>query len=331
LSESVQMYLVTIARLRQGDQPVPLSLLAEALAVSPVSVNEMCRKLQDQGLLIYTPYKGVVLTNKGETRACYILRRHRLWEVFLFDKLGIAFDQAHDIACQLEHATPNELADQLDLYLNYPPVNPLGEPIPRCDVQPPAAPTVALAALPPGRRGCVTRCDLEDEPRTFLTDQGVRPGAWLKVVAAGKNAVLIQVRGEHLSLTRALAEGIQVQVASPVGDAAGGIDQESPDGSRETVAGSVKLEESMNRGGGETAGKPVPLNSLKEGQRAIVVRMDAKGPVRRRMMDMGLLPGSEVVVRRKAPLGDPIEFTVKGYSLSLRRSEAGQIQVEPLG
>ena len=79
---------------------------------------------------------------------------------------------------------------------------------------------------------------------------------------------------------------------------------------------------------GETAVQHVPLNELRVGQRGIVVRVGSKGPVKRRMMDMGLVPGSEVSVRRVAPLGDPIEFTVKGYSLSLRKSEAQDIQVE---
>ena len=86
LSESMEMYLVTIARLRVDSQPVPLSQLAEMLSISPVSVNEMCRKLQDQGFAVYQPYKGVSLTPEGEQRTFYILRRHRLWEVFLVQK-----------------------------------------------------------------------------------------------------------------------------------------------------------------------------------------------------------------------------------------------------
>jgi ferrous iron transport protein A len=72
----------------------------------------------------------------------------------------------------------------------------------------------------------------------------------------------------------------------------------------------------------------MPLHKLSTGQRGVVVRVGGKGPARRRMMDMGLVPGSEVKVVRVAPLGDPIEFTVKGYSLSLRKSEAKAIEVE---
>jgi DtxR family Mn-dependent transcriptional regulator len=156
LTESMQMYLVTIARLRTDGQPVPLSQLADVLSISSVSVNEMCRKLQDHGLVNYRPYKGATLTQDGERRAFHILRRHRLWEVFLVDKLGFDYDQAHEIACQLEHATPNLLADRLDFFLEYPLVNPQGEPIPRGERAHPAralAPLVTLSAGAPSELG----------------------------------------------------------------------------------------------------------------------------------------------------------------------------------
>lgn len=328
LSESMQMYLVTIARLREDGQPVPLSLLAETLSISPVSVNEMCRKLQDQGLVIYRPYKGALLTDEGEERACSILRRHRLWEVFLVDRLGFHYDEAHDIACQLEHATPNQLADRLDLFLNYPPVNPQGDSIPRCNGQAPDLPTIPLAALPAGQRGRVAHCDLEGAPFSFLAEQGIRPGAWVEAVAAGGDSILVQVRGEHVSLTRHLAEAIQVQVAFAVGQPDARLHGERPNPIKEPTLIPIREEDSKMQSKEETAVRQVALHTLKVGQRGIVVRVGSKGPVKRRMMDMGLVPGSEVSVRRVAPLGDPIEFTVKGYSLSLRKSEAQEIDVE---
>jgi DtxR family Mn-dependent transcriptional regulator len=74
----MQMYLISVARLREGQAPVSLSRLAEALGISPVSANEMCHKLQEGGWLAYQPYKGVTLTPEGERRALYVMRRHRL-------------------------------------------------------------------------------------------------------------------------------------------------------------------------------------------------------------------------------------------------------------
>jgi DtxR family Mn-dependent transcriptional regulator len=224
----MQMYLVTIARLRDNNRPVPLPLLADTLAISPSSANEMCRKLQDQGLVVYLPYKGVWLTDEGEEHACHIMRRHRLWEVFAVDKLGFDYDEAHDVACQLEHASSNYLADRLDLFLDYPPVNPLGKLIPRGSVQLPDRPTVVLADLPAGQRGRVTRCDLESASRSFLAEQGIRPGVWLKAIATAEDSVLVRVGRKHVSLAQDLAEVVQVEVSLPSGEPSDGPLNQDP-------------------------------------------------------------------------------------------------------
>ncbi len=320
LTESMQMYLVTIVRLRDDGKPVPLSQLADALSISPVSVNEMCRKLQDQGLVNYRPYKGATLTPEGERRACYILRRHRLWEVFLVNKLGFDYEQAHQIACQLEHATPNLLADRLDIFLQYPSANPEGEPIPRADGALPARPLSTLAALSPGQQGHVVRCDAGDAACAFLDQQGVRPGALLTVVATGADSVLVQIGDAHVSLAQGLSEAIRLEM------------KERDKAVESTLPRPPSIitdkEDSEMQDKIETAVRQIPLHKLKAGQRGVVVRVGGKGPVKRRMMDMGLVPGTDVQVVRVAPLGDPIEFTVKGYSLSLRKSEAEAIQVE---
>ncbi|RLC59850.1 MAG: hypothetical protein DRI80_11935 [Chloroflexota bacterium] len=311
LSESVQMYLVTIARLQVDRRPVPLSQLAEALSISPVSVNEMCRKLQEQGLVVYRPYKGASLTPEGERRAYRILRRHRLWEVFLVEKLGFDYDQAHDAACRLEHATPNLLTDRLDAFLGHPTVNPRGEPIPRADGVLPARPLHPLAALSAGQRGHVVRCDVDKAARAFLDERGIRPGASLTVMATAEDSLLVQVGEAHVSLARALAEAVQME-----------MEETSPEAAALTPIRSDK------GAGMQNLPMRVSLHELKVGQRGIVVRVGGQGPVRRRMMDMGLVAGAEVKVVRVAPLGDPVEFEVKGYHLSLRRSEARNVIVE---
>ena len=314
LSESVQMYLITISRLRTDGRPVPLSQLAMALGISPASTNEMCRKLQEQGLALYRPYKGVSLTPEGERLAYRILRCHRLWEVFLVGKLGFEYDQAHEIACELEHATPDLLADQLDLFLGHPQVNPRGEPIPLADGRVAARPLVSLAALSTGQRGHVVRCDVEEETTlAFLSEHGVRPGAALAVMAATDDSLLVQLGNKTISLARALAEAVQVDT----GATATTPTQPIPEKEQEMQA--------------QTSIKQVSLDKLSPGQQGVVVRVGGKGPAKRRMMDMGLVPGSKVKVVRVAPLGDPIEFELKGYSLSLRKSEAREITVEVSG
>jgi DtxR family Mn-dependent transcriptional regulator len=312
------MYLVTIARLRVDNRPVPLSQLAQELSVSPVSVNEMCRKLQDHGLVIYQPYKGALLTSDGERRAHYIQRRHRLWEVFLVEKLGFDYTQAHEAACQLEHTTLDLVADRLDAFLEYPSVNPTGEPIPRTDGSLPARTLVPLAALSAGQQGHVVRCDVSDTARAFLDEQGIRPGASLRAVVTAEDSLLVQAGERHISLARALTEAVQVEPE-------GVKDKTAEYTPRQTT--SKKEEQEMEP---KTEGRiaQMPLHELNVGQRGVVVRVGGQGPARRRMMDMGLVPGTEVRVLRVAPLGDPVEFEVKGYSLSLRKSEASEIQVE---
>jgi DtxR family Mn-dependent transcriptional regulator len=212
LSESVQNYLVNIVRLRKAeDEPVPLSHLAEALSISPISVNDMCRKLQDQGLVIYRPYKGVYLTDEGQRHAYYIVRRHRLWEVFLVQKLGFAFEEAHLAACRLEHATSDPLADQLDAFLSYPTVNPQGLPIPRPEGVLPTCTISLLSELSAGQEAHILRCDVGEPALTALRERGLRPGATALVLLATERDQLLLVEGTHVSLARSLAEAILVE------------------------------------------------------------------------------------------------------------------------
>jgi DtxR family transcriptional regulator, Mn-dependent transcriptional regulator len=293
--------------------------------------------LQDHDLVIYLPYKGATLTPEGEQRACRILRLHRLWEVLLMEKLGFEYEEAHEIACQLEHATTNDLADRLDVFLGYPPVNPLGDPIPRCDRQPPPRPAILLTELPAGQRARVLSCDVEGAPRSFLEDKGLHPGAWLQMVALAEDGVLIQVERSFVSLAQSLALAIRVEAEGEAGKTSLGLNpgQNGPPGSAPTANDRSRASQAQGHeveaqvsGKKEGKVKQVTLDTLRVGERGVVVHVGSKGPVRRRMMDMGMVPGSEVRVRRVAPLGDPIEFEIKGYSLSLRKSEAKAIQVQ---
>jgi DtxR family Mn-dependent transcriptional regulator len=211
LSESVQMYLVTIARLREGNKPVPLSQVANALSVSPVSVNEMCRKLEDQGLLVYQPYKGASLTTEGERRAHYILRRHRLWEVFLVEKLGLDYQQAHEAACQLEHSTPDEVADRLETFLGNPSANPEGLAIPRANGRLPLRELTPLSEMAAGEHGHVVRVAVQNAGKAFLLGHGVSPGAPFTILAAGDEGMLLHIAGSSVSLSKDLAEAVTAE------------------------------------------------------------------------------------------------------------------------
>ena len=135
LSESEEMYLVTIARLVESGQsaPTPVAQLACELAIAPVSANQMIRKLEEVKLLYYTPYKGVELTEAGWQAALDILRHRRLWEVFLVEKLHYTPQEAEVLACRLEHNLPPEAAARLAAFLGHPTSSPQGHPIPNQD------------------------------------------------------------------------------------------------------------------------------------------------------------------------------------------------------
>ncbi len=210
LSDSKEMYLVTISRLSEPGQPVPLSQLARELSVTSVSVNEMCRKLQDQGYVVYQPYQGVWLTEPGEKLANNTLRRHRLWEVFLVDKLGFDYSNAHQIACQMEHIMTDLMMDKLDKYLDFPKQNPVGEPIPSGDLESHQSPPILLTKLPVGSRGRVLRFDVTESASAFLKDAGIQPGKEIALIGVGSNNLLIQVNQEHVSLSISLAQSILI-------------------------------------------------------------------------------------------------------------------------
>src|SRR6187549_2021697 len=132
LSKSTEMYLKAMVELGQGDK-VSVGRLAGRLGVSNVSANEMVHRMTDQGLVAHTPYKGVELTETGQTAACSVLRRQRLWECFLYEHLNIEWAKLYELACSLEHATAPEVTEALAVYLGDPKFCPRGNPIPTAD------------------------------------------------------------------------------------------------------------------------------------------------------------------------------------------------------
>lgn len=130
LSQSEENYLKAIFNLSQSDDRVSTNNIAEALNTKPSSVTDMMQKLSEKGLIDYVKYQGVCLTVEGRNRAISIIRNSRLWEVFLVEKLGYAWDEVHAIAEQLEHVHSDSLVDRLDAYLNFPTKDPHGDPIP---------------------------------------------------------------------------------------------------------------------------------------------------------------------------------------------------------
>ncbi len=125
-------YLKAIYKLSQDDSATTNAIAVE-LKTKAASVTDMLKKLADKKLITYVKYQGVSLTEKGRKVAVITVRKHRLWEVFLHEKLEFKWDEVHEIAEQLEHIQSDVLMDKLDAFLNFPTVDPHGDPIPRRD------------------------------------------------------------------------------------------------------------------------------------------------------------------------------------------------------
>lgn len=217
MSESEEMYLVSIARLKEdgAEGPVSLSRLAERLSVQPVSVNQMVRKLEEAQLVTYTPYKGVELTAEGEQRAARILRSRRLWEVFLVEKLNYLPQEADEIACRLEHVVPVETGERLSSLLGNPGESPLGKPIPVAPESAPRKEGRRLSQLHLDQDGVVIQVRAEEGVRAFLKAEGVCAGTRVTVLASGHSGdTLIRTcEGNTIHLSAELAEQIWVREA----------------------------------------------------------------------------------------------------------------------
>ena len=229
MSESLEMYLSTIIRLRNSrTEPVPLSVLADALSIVSVSANEMCRKLQGQGLVIYQPYKGVTLTKDGERRGRAVLRRRGVWIVFLTQKLGIEPERAREVADALEHGTPDDITDRLADFLGNPRVTPLGDSIPSGTTAFAYPMAVPLTAIATGHVGHVAELPLDAAIHDFLHKHGLQVGTPVTVLSisdSGERLLAMGDSGErirHLSVMHATAERVLVFPKDDMGEAAEG-------------------------------------------------------------------------------------------------------------
>ena len=212
-SESIEMYLVTIAMLGEeiGLAPIPLSRLADELSVKSVSANQMVRKLEKEELVIYLPYKGVELTKKGRERANNILRRRRLWEVFFVERLGFSPGEAEALACRMEHDTTLEVSERLANLLDKPIVSPKGKEIPASGKETQTSVSWRLSDLSVGQKGEITTFQMDDTTASFLQNEGLVPGIRVVVEAISSGgAILVEGDGKKISIRKEIANNIKI-------------------------------------------------------------------------------------------------------------------------
>ena len=165
-STSEENYIKAIFHLQQEDGTVTTNELANELKTKPASVTDMMKKLKIKKLLHYQPYQGFRLSNEGNKVALNIIRRHRLWEYFLAEKLKFNWDEVHSVAEHLEHVSSKKLIDKLDEFLGFPRVDPHGDPIPDMNGKIEMSKRISLTELSLNKTATV--CHVSDQSTEIL-------------------------------------------------------------------------------------------------------------------------------------------------------------------
>jgi DtxR family Mn-dependent transcriptional regulator len=299
-------YLETIYKLEEKTGFARTSELVDQLKVAPGSITNTVESLEKQGLITHEPYRGVKLTDLGRGIALSVIRRHRLFERLLTDVLHLDWSRAHEAACRLEHGATKEVTERIEETLGHPSSCPHGNPIPTESGGISEEKSQPLDCLEEGERGVVVK--ILDEGRDvleYLSHLKLMPGATVEVEekAQPDGSITVNVAGKSRVLNRALASMIRVK----------------PEVSDEPAR---------------------PLSELRDGMSGIVVstgigwrggrgRREVKfSGFERRLMDMGLTPGTRVTVVKSAPFRGPVEVLVRGSRLALGRGMAEKILVK---
>lgn len=208
-------YLKTIYHLSNSDLPVQTNAIAEKMRTKAASVTDMIKKLAEKELVSYTRYQGVNLTGTGRKTAVSIVRKHRLWEVFLVKKLNFKWDEVHEIAEQLEHINSAELIERLDEYLAFPKNDPHGDPIPDRDGNFDSVSFIRLHLLNIGERGLIMGVN-EHSPifLRHLEKLGLTLGKQLKIkdIAAFDGSIELSLNENTVNISREVAKHILIRI-----------------------------------------------------------------------------------------------------------------------
>lgn len=201
-----------------NEQEVSTNQISEHLKNKAASVTDMLKRLSDKKLIDYKPYRGVKLTEKGKRTAVKVIRKHRLWEVFLVEKLNFKWDEVHDIAEQLEHINSDELIEKLDHFLGRPKADPHGDPIPDASGKFYASRSVPLSDASLKTILIVTGVnDHSKEFLQYLSNSGIKLGDHFKIEAKNSydGSVKIKINNRQpLFLSEKVASNILVEVRS---------------------------------------------------------------------------------------------------------------------
>lgn len=214
LSLTEENYLKTIYHLSEGGAKAVLTNeLAEAMCTKAASVTDMIKKLSLKDLISYEKYYGVNVTHSGKTEALQVIRKHRLWETFLVQKLAFTWDEVHEVAEQLEHIHSGRLIDKLDEFLGYPKVDPHGDPIPDGKGKIKAQPHAPLDQLKEGYQGTIVAVkDSDSNLLKYLDKIGAKPGKKIKVTGKEEydDSMEIQIDDKKVFISKEVSKNILV-------------------------------------------------------------------------------------------------------------------------
>ncbi|HOG45351.1 MAG TPA: metal-dependent transcriptional regulator [Anaerolineae bacterium] len=299
ISQQMEEYLEAIGKLQERGQPVTTSALARECGVAAPTVTEMLHRLAGQGLIDYTPRREIALTEAGRSLSSTVIRRHRLWERFLHDVLGLGWDRVHDEACQLEHATSPDLERRLARALGNAATCPHGHAIPAADTGAASTATSLLSDLTPPASARIVSVSEEAPLLRRLAALKLRPGAVVQVTANSPDEGTVTLSTAGVQHTLAHGEAARIAVA-PLSAAE------------------------------ERAEQALPLAELAPGATARICGFRAGRGLVGRCLALGFTPGAEVRMVQNAGQG-PVIVIVRETRVALGRGEAGRILVSREG
>jgi DtxR family Mn-dependent transcriptional regulator len=212
---SEENYLKAIYHLESDSKKgISTNAIAKSLKTKASSVTDMVKKLSEKEVVLYVKYQGVTLTAFGKKTAANIVRKHRLWEVFLVEKLNFSWDEVHEVAEQLEHIKSAKLINQLDALLGFPTHDPHGDPIPDKEGNLKTVEKSLLATLSKNESGiCIGVDDSSSEFLQFLDKKGITLGKKITILDKEDfdDSLSIEIDGEKLSISKKIANNLYIK------------------------------------------------------------------------------------------------------------------------
>ena len=274
-----------------------INSVAGALEITRRGATALVWDLEHLGFIVVDE-QGVHLTDAGRTYAMRILRSHRLWERYLADRTAVQPVAWHEKADIAEHRLTEEEANRLAARMGYPLYDPHGDPIPTESGDLPPVDGVALTELQVGRHATIVH--IEDEPVEIferIVGEGFRPLMRLKVLDGPSPNVVVSVEGQEHTLDPLVARNITVHA----------------------IAAADDNEEALQT-----------LTEVRPGYEATVVRISSRsqGPPRRRLLDLGVVPGTAIRAEFESAMRDPVAYRIRGAVIALRRAQAELVYVD---